>query len=107
MTAEGKLIAQRGTHVNPLVLAPLNKTLIFYDADDKEEIEWVSKLDKKLNGKDKLILVKGSILQEEKRFSKSIYFDQAGRLTNRFNISHVPATVTQEGNKLRINEVKP
>ena len=107
ITPNGKIIATKGTRVNPLTYVSLNKTLIFYDADDKKEMEWVAQIDKKLHGKDKLILVKGSVLQEEKRLSQQIYFDQAGRLTNRFGITHVPAMVAQDGNLLRISEVKP
>jgi conjugal transfer pilus assembly protein TraW len=104
---DGKVIAAQGTRVNPLVHVSLSKILIFYDADDKKEIKWVLELDKKLEGKDKIILVKGSILQEEKRLAKQVYFDQSGRLTTKFNIKHVPATVEQEGVSLRISEVKP
>lgn len=106
-TADGKIIAKSGTRVNPLNYVPLSKTLIFYDADDKNEVDWVTQLDSKLKGKDKLVVVKGSVLQEEKRLSKTIYFDQSGKLTKRFGIEHVPATVTQEGSLLRISEVKP
>lgn len=106
-SANGKLIARKGTQVNPLKFVHLNKTLIFYDADDVKETAWVAQFDKKVQGNDKLTLVKGSLLQEEKRFSKAIYFDQAGRLTARFNIKHVPAVVSEEGNLLRISEVKP
>jgi len=107
LSAEGKLIAKSGTRVNPLSFVRLNKTLIFIDADDEKETAWAIQLDKKIKGQDKIILVKGSLLQEEKRFSKAIYFDQAGRLTKHFNISHVPAVVSQEGILLRISEVKP
>jgi conjugal transfer pilus assembly protein TraW len=106
VTPDGKLVAARGSRVNPLVHVSLSKTLIFYNADDKEEMKWVAGLDKKLKGEDKIILVNGSILKEEKRLSKQVYFDQSGRLTARFNIKHVPATVVQEGTFLRINEVK-
>jgi conjugal transfer pilus assembly protein TraW len=107
MAPNGSLIAAKGTRVNPLDYVSFNKTLIFYDADDKKEREWVAQIDKKLNGKDKLILVKGSVLEEEKRLSKQIYFDQAGRLISRFGIKHVPAMVSQEEKLLRISEVKP
>jgi conjugal transfer pilus assembly protein TraW len=105
-TPEGKVIATAGTRVNPLVHISLTRTLIFYDADDKKQMEWVLSMDKKLKGQDKIILVNGSTLQEEKRLSKQIYFDQAGLLITRFHIQHVPATVEQEGNALRIREVK-
>ncbi len=107
ITSEGRILGQKGQHVNPLNYISLKRTLIFYDADDKKAVEWVLKLDNQLKGNDKLILVNGSLLQEEKRFSKPVYFDQSGRLISHFGISHVPAVIRQEGNALRISEVKP
>jgi conjugal transfer pilus assembly protein TraW len=106
VSQNGKIIAIQGTRVNPLVHVSLSKTLIFYDADDEKEIEWLAQIDKKLKGKEKFILVKGSVLNEEKRMLKQVYFDQSGLLTARFNIKHVPALVSQEGTYLRISEVK-
>ncbi len=85
----------------------MSKVLIFYDADDKDEVKWVVDVDKKLGGHDKLILVNGSLLTEEKRFLKPIYFDQGGKLVNHFGIQHVPAAISQEDRSLRITEVKP
>jgi conjugal transfer pilus assembly protein TraW len=102
----GNLIALAGTRVNPLEHTNLSKTLIFYDADDQEQRQWAINYDKKIAGKDKLILVNGSLLGEEKQFLKSIYFDQSGILTTRFGIHHVPAIIKQEGLLLHITEVK-
>lgn len=92
---EGNIIVKAGTKGNPLDIISLTKTLVFYDADDKKQVTWVQGLDKKLEGKTKLILVNGSIFSQVKLFQKSIYFDQAGVLTKHFNIHHVPATVAQ------------
>ena len=105
-TPDGTLIAISGTRVNPLVRISLSKTLIFYDADDVAEVKWATALDKKLKGHDKLILVNGSMLGQEKRFSKPIYFDQAGRLTTHFGIHYVPAIIEQSGLSLKITEVR-
>jgi conjugal transfer pilus assembly protein TraW len=105
-THEGKIIAARGSRVNPLQVVSLSKTLIFYNSDDPEQVTWVIMQDKKLKGKTKLILVNGSVLNQEKHFKKAIYFDQEARLTSRFGITHVPAIVRQEGWTLRIEEVK-
>jgi len=105
-THEGKLIARAGTRINPLEYMSLSKTLIFFDGDDETQVKWVIELDKKLKGRDKLILVNGSVINQEKKFSQSIYFDQSGTLTLRFGITHVPATVTQNGLRLRITETR-
>lgn len=101
----GKIIARAGTSVNPLVYHSLNKALIFYDADDKDQVKWALAQDKSLKGEDKLILVNGSVLDQEKLFNKPIYFDQSGKLITRFGIQHVPATVVQEGVHLKIKEI--
>jgi conjugal transfer pilus assembly protein TraW len=106
-TPDGRLIATSGTRVNPLDYISLSKTLLFYDADDEEQQKWAMRMDKNLNGNDKIILIKGSVLTEENRLQKAIYFDQAGKLTTRFHIQHVPATVSEENHSLRINEVLP
>jgi conjugal transfer pilus assembly protein TraW len=106
LTHDGKLIALAGTRINPLEFVPLSKTLIFYNGDDQAQVHWVMELDKKLKGRDKLILVSGSVLTQEQQFKRPIYFDQEGKLTTRFGITHVPASVSQEGLVLRINEAK-
>lgn len=103
--SNGKLIAKAGSFVNPLIFVPLTKTLIFYNADDAAQVKWAQTKDRELKGKDKLILVGGSVQAEEKRFNKSIFFDQSGRLTTRFKITHVPAFVSQDGVMLKITEV--
>lgn len=105
MTPDGKIIAIAGTHVNPLVYMSLSKALIFYDGDDEQQVKWALAQDKKLNGNDKLILVNGSVLSQEKLFKKPIYFDQTGKLTGRVGITHVPAIVTQNGLNLTISEI--
>lgn len=104
-TPDGKLIAASGTRINPLSFISLSNTLIFFNGDDPEQVKWVLSQNKKLKGKTKLILVNGSVLEQEKLFSSPIYFDQEGRLTNRFQIKHVPAMVSQEGLHLKISEV--
>lgn len=105
-TYDGRVIAKANTRVNPLNYITLSKTLIFYNGDDPEQVNWVSQLDRKLKGRDKLILVNGSTLEQEKHFKKPIYFDQAGFLTSRFSIRHVPAQVSQDKFVLLIKEVK-
>lgn len=103
---DGKLIALAGTRINPFDYISLSKILIFYNGDDTDQVNWVLEQTKKLNKRIKLILVNGSVLTQEKKIKQPIYFDQAGKITSRFGITHVPATVSQEGTILRITEVK-
>ncbi len=106
ISPDGKLIAVKGTRINPLNFIALTKPLIFYNGDDEDQVKWVLEQDRKLNGKDKLILVNGSVLNQEKKFKKPIYFDQSGKLTSRFGITHVPAKVEQDGLVLQISEIE-
>ena len=53
-----------------------------------------------------LILTQGSISEQTKAHNQRVYFDQGGQLVQRFGITHIPARITQVGEKLRITEVK-
>lgn len=103
----GNVFAKAGTRVNPLSYITLHTALIFYNADDLEQVTWVKKINKQYAGKTKLILVSGSISEQEKIFHQPIYFDQQGKLTTTFHISQVPALVYQDGLRLKIAEVEP
>jgi len=104
---KGQIIIARGTRINPLSVIALSRALLFIDADDSTQVLWALKQDKALQSKTKIILVKGSLLESEKHFKKAVYFDQEGRLVEKFDIHHVPARIEQEGTKLRITEVTP
>lgn len=104
---DGNVIAKAGTTINPLKTVSLREALVFYDGDDKDQMAWVLKIDKKFNGKDKFILVNGSVPEQSKQFKKQIFFDQQGRLTEKLKIKHVPALVTQDGLYLKVEEFVP
>lgn len=104
---QGNIVIFAGSRFNPLDNVPLTHALIFYNADDANQVKWAQQLDKQSQGKDKLILVGGSIYSQMALFHKPIYFDQNGRLTTRFHIKQVPAFITQEGKHLKISEVLP
>lgn len=103
--AEGRIIAKAGTTINPLSIVSMHNAWIFLDGDDEKQVTWVKQINKKLLGKTKLILVNGSVADNEKYFSKAIYFDQEGKLVTKFSIKHVPALVQQDGMTLKISEV--
>lgn len=104
---QGKIFAKAGTIINPLQWITLHKVLLFFDGDDKKQVSWAERINAKYANHTKMILVKGSILDLEKRILKPVYFDQEGRLSNRFHIQHVPAIVQQKGLLLNISEVLP
>lgn len=102
---KGRVFVRAGTTVNPLQLITIHRKMIFFNGDDKEQVVWVKKINHSLDEQTKLVLVKGSIIEQEKIFKQPIYFDQEGRLTHRFHIQHVPAMVMQEGFHLKVSEV--
>lgn len=97
-----KLIHSRGTKVNPLEFTSLKEALLFIDGDDETQINLALKQYKEKNEKLKIVLIKGSPLKIQRKEKVWIYFDQGGVLTRKLGIAEVPALVTQEGLKLKI-----
>ncbi len=103
---QGNLIAPKGTKINPLAKITFNEALIFIDADDPLQVKMAkSASDYYLyQGKlVKIILVEGDMRAAGNALGR-VYFDQDGVITRKLGIAHVPAVVTQEGLKLRIDE---
>ena len=103
--ASGHVFATQGTVFNPLTQVSLSRSLVFIDGDDKKQVEWAQQENTLHPGNTQLILVNGSISEVTTHFHKAISFDQAGRLTERFRIKALPAIVTQDGLRLKIEEV--
>lgn len=92
------LIRTKGTKINPLDYVALSKSLIFIDGDDRAQVNLA------LTYKDaKIILIKGSPLKLQRTHKRWIYFDQAGFITNKLQISEIPALVEQEDKRLKIS----
>lgn len=104
--AEGKVIAPPGTQVNPLDVVSLSKHLLFFDARDDEQLARARQLLDRYHGKVKLILTGGSHLDLARKWKQAIYYDQQGTLTDKLRIRQVPALVSQEGRRLRIDEIR-
>ncbi len=100
----GKVFYKKGTKINPLETVTLSHDLLFFDEDDVSQKAWAQQ--KLQNGPVKLILVKGAPLSLSEAWKVPVYFDQGGILTKKLGIQHVPALVTQEGLRLRVEEVK-
>jgi conjugal transfer pilus assembly protein TraW len=101
---EGRLIASKGTVVNPLSYVTLSKQLIFINADRASELEFAkAKIKDTFNNK--IILVNGNVKEANQVIGAPVYFDQAARLINRFGLEYTPSVVEQNGNMLKITEV--
>ena len=103
--ATGAVLFPAGTRKNPLEVVSLSKHLLFFDARDPGQVTRARELIEHYQGKVKPILVGGSYLDLMKRWNKPVFYDQEGALVRKFGIAAVPAIVSQEGQRLRIDEV--
>lgn len=103
---DGRLLVAPGTRVNPLDVVSLSRPLFFFDARDAEQVERARRELADHRGQVKLILTGGSYLELMRRWKQTVYYDQQGLLTSRLGIRQVPARVTQDGKRLRIDELR-
>ena len=102
---QGELLFAAGTRKNPLDVVSLSRHLLFFDARDKRQVSRARQLMALYQEKVKPILVGGSYLDLMKSWRQPVYYDQLGLLTRRLGITQVPALVSQEGLRLRIDEL--
>jgi len=107
--AQGRLMFAAGTRANPLDIVSLSRRLLFFDARDPRQVAQARRLIAQYDGRVKPVLTGGSYLDLMQAWQLPVYYDQLGLLTRRLGIRQVPALVSQEGKRLRIDEleVKP
>ena len=103
--ADGRVLVPPGTTINPLDVVPLSRPLLFVDARDESQLKRARRLIDERQGQLKLILTGGSYLELMKRWQRPVFYDQRGLLVQRLGIRQVPALVTQDGRRLRIDEL--
>jgi conjugal transfer pilus assembly protein TraW len=104
-TDEGQIVVPAGARVNPLLVTRLTKRLVFFDGRDPAQSEAVRKLVVKHAAAVKPILVAGSWYDTAKAWKTQVYFDQQGRLSQRFGVRAVPTVISQQGAMLLREEV--
>lgn len=105
---QGRIFARKGTKINPLETVSLSQNLIFFDGDDKEQVAWLQERFSEFieTNSVRLIIVRGAPLELAEKLGIPVYFDQSGILSKKLGISHVPAFVSQENLRLRIEEIQ-
>lgn len=106
-TADGAILFARGLRVNPLEHVSLRQRLVFFDGRDHRQIAFARQALQRPEGGAKPILVAGEPLRLMRSWKLPVFYDQGGSLTRRLGIRQVPAVVTQEGQRLRVDEVHP
>lgn len=99
----GRLIAKKGTKVNPFERVNLSKVLVFLNFDDIKQVKYAISLKEKYNNI-KFILTSGNIKEGQETFRR-VYFDMHGALSAKLNITHVPAIAEQSGLLWKVTEV--
>ena len=102
---QGHVLFAAGTRKNPLEVVPLSRRLLFFDGRDKAQQAVALDLITRNRGRIKLILVAGSYIELMRAWKVPLYYDQRGTLVRRLGITSVPAVVSQEGLRLRVDEV--
>ena len=105
--AQGHVLVVAGTRTNPLDVVSLSQPLLFFDGRDLAQVRQAKALIERYGGKVKPILTAGSYLNLMRRWRLSVYYDQQGALVQKLGITQVPALVSQEGKRLRIDALAP
>ncbi len=103
---EGNVIAEAGKAINPLDYVNLSKHLFFFDGRDPNQVAKAKAVISHYEGRVKPILVAGPVAELSRQWKSQVYFDQGGTLVRKLGITRVPSLVTQEGKKLRIDELE-
>lgn len=102
----GGIIYPAGTKVNPLDYAPLTQYLLFFDQRDKAQIAFAKRFIEQSKLRVKPILVGGEPLTLMRKWKREVFYDQGGALSRHFLLKQSPAIVSQEGKRLRVDEIR-
>ncbi len=103
----GNVLFEAGTVVNPLTVLPLSEPFMFIDGRDSRQLTLARAQYDRLQGRLKLILTAGPFMAISKEWPVAVYYDQQGLMTTKLGIQQVPALVTQEQARLKVEEIKP
>lgn len=101
MDGKGGVVVAAGTKFNPLAIIPLTKKIFFIDAKDQRQLQLVKN---QAEPNDKVILLGGSVFTAGEFLNRPVYLDIPG-LAFRMKVKNLPSIVSQEGDKLKIQEV--
>ena len=104
---QGKLLFPAETKVNPLDYAPLTQYLLFFDQREKAQVAFARRFIQQSKARVKPILVGGEPLKLMRQWKREMFYDQGGVLSRKFLLKQSPAIVSQEGRRLRIDEIHP
>lgn len=106
-TIDQQMIPNSPKQINPFDQVTFNKTLIFVDANDLDQLNWLEKGLTKWK-KNKVILVGGSLVKTQKTLGQQVFVDQTGELADYFHLKHVPVVIKEniEKKQWEVKEIK-
>ena len=104
-TDEGQIVVPAGAKINPLLITGMSKRLVFFDGCDSAQLAAVHKLVLQYAAKVKPILIAGSWFDTSKAWKTQVYYDQHGKLSQRFGVRAVPTVISQQGTMLLLEEI--
>jgi conjugal transfer pilus assembly protein TraW len=104
-TPDGQVFARAGDVFNPLEFLNFSKRLVFIDGRSEAQVQWAKDVLRSKGLPVKIILVAGRPLELGRQWHSPVYFDQGGAIVRRLGLRRVPAVVSQEGKRLRVDEV--
>jgi conjugal transfer pilus assembly protein TraW len=102
-TKEGRLIARAGDIIRPTDYRRMLKQYCFFDLNDEMQIKWVE-LNCSNIAESKVIAVDGEYMKYAEIAKFPVFFDQYGKLVERFKIKRLPSIVRQIGNEIYVEE---
>lgn len=97
---EGHFLGKKGMRLNPLEHHSLSKGLLFIDGEDDSQLAYAVQNKEAFH----VVLTNGSPVLRGEEHQMKLYFDQNGIITKKYGITQIPATLQQEGTKLKITE---
>ncbi|MCB9092670.1 MAG: conjugal transfer protein TraW [Halobacteriovoraceae bacterium] len=101
LDAEGRVLFEKGTKINPLDHVTLDSGLLFFDGSNPKHIKWADSQE----GEYKWILIAGDPLKLQEEKNHPVFFDQGGMYSRKFQVERVPCRITQSGEVLLVEEI--
>lgn len=102
--ANGKILYKAGYTYEPMDYISLPYSMVFINAERKEEIEWLKSSGMLDSAKFRILITSGKYSEVSKALGQHVFFAN-DQIISRMNIKATPSIASQEKNRLKIKEV--
>lgn len=103
---KGGLIYPKGFTFNPLAHVYYMNTLVFIDASDKRQVDWLAASPFLKKADAKILLTGGSYYDIMKKYKRAMFYANR-QIVDRLGLRAVPSVVVQQGTKMVVYEYAP